>query len=71
MDKTEAEILKAIKKKLAVRQENNMVARVKLHNMRQDRDVPIHAFGARLAYGHRCQLCHRDHHYESVCHSTE
>ena len=42
------EILAAIKK-LAVRQENTMVARVTLHNMRQDRDEPIRAFGARLA----------------------
>ena len=47
-NKTEDEILAAIKK-LAVRQENTMVARVALHNMRQDRDEPIRAFGARLA----------------------
>ena len=33
---------------LAVRQENIMVARVKLHQMRQDRDEPIRAFAARL-----------------------
>ena len=47
-NRTEVEILAAIKK-LAVRQENTMVARVTLHNMRQDRDEPIRAFGARLA----------------------
>jgi hypothetical protein len=47
-NKNEADILAAIKK-LAIRQENIMVARVTLHNMRQDRDEPIHAFGARLA----------------------
>ena len=45
--KTEEEVLAAIKK-LAVREENTMVARVTLHNMRQDRDEPIRAFGARL-----------------------
>lgn len=35
-------------KKLAVREENTMVARVQLHNMRQDRDETIRSFGARL-----------------------
>lgn len=45
--KTEEEVLTAIKK-LAVREENTMVARVTLHNMRQDRDEPICAFGTRL-----------------------
>lgn len=45
--KTEEEVLTAIKK-LAVREENTIVARVTLHNMRQDRDEPIHAFGAHL-----------------------
>ncbi len=43
----EADVLKAIKK-LAVRQENVMVARVQLHNMAQDQDEPIRAFYARL-----------------------
>ena len=33
---------------LAIREENTMVARVALHNMRQGRDEPIRAFGARL-----------------------
>ena len=35
-------------RKLAVREENTMVARVVLHNMRQDRDETIRGFGARL-----------------------
>lgn len=46
-DKTEAEVMKAMKT-LAVREENTMVARVNLHNMRQDHDEPIRSFGARL-----------------------
>ena len=40
-------VLAAIKQ-LAVCQENTMVARVNLHNMRQDRDEPIRAFNARV-----------------------
>ena len=35
-------------KSLAVRQENIMVARVRLQQMRQDRDEPVRAFAARL-----------------------
>ena len=46
-NKAEIEVLAAIKK-LAVREENTMVARVQLHNMRQDRDETIRSFGARL-----------------------
>ena len=46
-NKTEVDVLKAIKT-LAVREENTMVARVTLHNMRQDRDETIRSFGARL-----------------------
>ena len=46
-NKTEAEVLAAIKR-LAVRVENCMVARVHLHNMRQDRDETIRSFGARI-----------------------
>ncbi|XP_062586740.1 uncharacterized protein LOC134248350 [Saccostrea cucullata] len=46
-DKTEETILSAIKK-LAVREENTMVARVTLHNMRQDRDEPVRNFSAKL-----------------------
>ena len=45
--KTEYEVLKAIKK-LAEREENTMVARVTLHNMRQDQDDQVCGFGARL-----------------------
>ena len=41
------EVMAAIKK-LAVREENTMVARVELHNMQQDHDEPIRNFGARL-----------------------
>ena len=46
-NKTEAEVLAAIKT-LAVREENIMVARVHLHNMRQDREEGVRGFGARL-----------------------
>ncbi|RLC10819.1 MAG: hypothetical protein DRI57_19860 [Deltaproteobacteria bacterium] len=46
-NKTEEEVLAAIKR-LAVREENTMVARVTLHNMHQDHDEPIRSFGARL-----------------------
>ncbi|MCG8044423.1 MAG: reverse transcriptase family protein, partial [Candidatus Thiodiazotropha endolucinida] len=46
-DKTEAEVLTAIRK-LAVREENTMVARVTLHNMRQDREETVRSFGARI-----------------------
>ena len=46
-DKTVKEAMAAIKK-LAVREENAMVARVQLSNMRQDRDKPLCGFGARL-----------------------
>ena len=35
-------------KKLAMREENTMVARVQLHNMHQDRDEAIRSFGAHL-----------------------
>ena len=43
----ESTILKNMKT-LAVRQENVMVARVQLQQMRQDRDEPVRAFSARL-----------------------
>ena len=45
--KTEVKVLTAMKI-LAVREENVMVARVTLHNMKQGRGEPIHAYGARL-----------------------
>ncbi|MEO0563056.1 MAG: hypothetical protein AAF125_13190, partial [Chloroflexota bacterium] len=41
------DVIDAIRK-LAVRDENIMVARVTLHNLRQDRDEPIRNFAARL-----------------------
>ena len=46
-DMTEEEVFTAMKR-LAIREKNTMVARVTLHNMRQDRDEPVRAFGARL-----------------------
>ena len=46
-NKTQTEVLKAIKC-LAVREENKMVARVSLHNMRQDHDEAIRLFAAHL-----------------------
>ena len=45
--KTENKVLAAMKI-LAVREENVMVARVTLHNMKQDRGEPICSFGSRL-----------------------
>ena len=44
---TEDQVLTAIKT-LAVREENTMVARVNLHNMKQDRDETVRSFGARI-----------------------
>ena len=46
-NKPEDEVL-AVIKCLAVREENSMVARVQLHNMRQDLDETVRSFGARL-----------------------
>ena len=46
-DKTAAEVMEAIKK-LAVWEENTMVARVQLHYMHQDQDETIRSFGVRL-----------------------
>ena len=45
--KTEQEILSAMKK-LAVCEENTLVARVTLHNMRQDHEETVQSFAARL-----------------------
>ena len=53
-NKPEDEVLAAIKR-LAVREENSMVARVQLHNMRQDRDETVWSFGARL--GGQASVC--------------
>ena len=44
---TEDDVFTAMRR-LAVREENAMVARVTLKNMRQDQDEPIRAYGARL-----------------------
>ena len=44
---TEDEVFAATRK-MAVREENTMVATVTLHNMRQDRDEPVRTYGARL-----------------------
>ena len=44
---TKDQVFKAMKT-LAIREENTMVARVALHNMKQGRDEPVRAFGARL-----------------------
>ncbi|XP_021348783.1 uncharacterized protein LOC110447423 [Mizuhopecten yessoensis] len=58
-DKTVDEVLAAIKK-LSVREENTMVARVTLHNMRQDRDVTVRSYGARLkGQAGRCKFVAR------------
>ena len=82
-DKSEEEVMAAIKQ-LAVREENTMVARVALHNMRQDREETVRSFGARLRGQaaickfvmkcpgcHICRLCNRTHHFESVCRSKD
>ena len=44
---TEEEVFAAMRE-LAVREENTMVARVTLHNLKQDHDEPIWVYGARL-----------------------
>ena len=60
---TEDEVFTAMGR-LAIREENTMVARVTLHNMKQDRDEPIRAYGARLRgqasvckFTHQCTGC--------------
>ena len=65
----EATVMAAIKS-LAVREENCMVARVQLHQMRQDRDEPIRRFGARLRgqagickFTMKCPSCKTDVNY--------
>lgn len=45
--KPENEVMKAMRK-LAVREENTMVARFSLHQMSQDADEPVRNFGARI-----------------------
>ncbi|XP_053372940.1 uncharacterized protein LOC128546448 [Mercenaria mercenaria] len=66
---SEKEVLTAIKT-LAVREENTMVARVNLHNMKQDRDETVRSFGARIRgqagvckFNIKCANCARDVNY--------
>ena len=68
-DKSHDEVMASIRK-LAVREENTMVARVALHNMRQDRDETVRGFGARLQgqanickFIIKCNNCNEDVHY--------
>jgi hypothetical protein len=68
-NKSEKDVLEAIKK-LAVRAENAMVARVHLHNMKQDRDETIRSFGARIRgqagvckFSIKCTSCDADVNY--------
>ena len=73
LQKSEQDVLTGIKR-LAVREENVMVARVTLHNMKQDRDETVRAFGARLRgqadickFSIKCQSCDNDVNYtESI-----
>ena len=65
-NRTEEQVMAAIKK-LAVRQENTMVARIQLHNMKQDIAEPIRNFCARLRrqagvckFTVKCTNCDRD-----------
>ncbi len=58
--KTEGEVLAAIRG-LAVREENAMVARVTLHNMRQERDEPIRArLTSVCKFQRKCANCDAD-----------
>lgn len=57
-------------KKLAVREENTMVAGVQLHNIKQDQDKTINSFGARLRgqasvckFTIKCPTCEADINY--------
>lgn len=66
---TEEFVLDAIRK-LAVREENAMVARFTLHKMTQDNDEPIRAFGARIKgqanvckFVTKCNKCKSDVQY--------
>ena len=66
---SEENVLAAIKR-LAVREENSMVARVHLHNMQQDRDETIRSFGARIRgqanickFNIKCPSCANDVNY--------
>ena len=68
-DKSHDEVMASIRK-LAVGEENTMVARVALHNMQQDRDETVRGFGARLQgqanickFMIKCNNCNEDMHY--------
>ena len=68
-NKTVDEVMAAIKK-LAVREENTMVAGVQLHNMKQDQDETISSFGAHLRgqasvckFTIKCPTCKADINY--------
>ncbi len=65
-NKTEQEVL-TLMQALAVRKENTMVARVSLHNMKQDRDETVRSFIARIKgqadickYIIKCHGCQAD-----------
>ena len=67
-DKSEQAVLEAIKE-LAVKKENIVVARVRLLNMKQDRDEPVRNFVAKLkgmastckySKKHKCPDCDKD-----------
>ena len=72
-NKEEKDVLKAIKA-LAVRQESSMVARLKLHNMKQVRDEPIRSFSAKVIgqaatckYVTECPQCsHKVDYWKSI-----
>ena len=68
-DKPKDEVFTAIKN-LAVREENKMVARVALQNMRQDRDEAIRSYAARLRgqanicdFAMKCSHCNHEVNY--------
>ena len=74
---SEDAVIKNIKT-LAVRQENAMVARVRLQTMRQDRDEPVRAFAARLKgqasvcqYLIKCTKCNEEVSYsDNIIHDS-
>ncbi len=73
IDKSIDQILSAIQS-LAIRQENTMIARATLHTMRQDRDEPVRAFGARLRgqasvckFQQQCSNCNHMVDYSESC----
>ena len=74
---TEDQVSKAMKT-LAIKKENTMVARVILHNMRQDCDKPVRAFGVRLRgqasvckFTQKCPSCEADVDYTEAMITTD